>query len=114
MSRSLEQVTQQIKALADPTRLRALILLHGKGEVCVCEIAEYLDEPEFKVSRHLAVLRKAGLVSVRRKGVWMHYSLAELREPVEAALAGVIESASLELDAALTASADSCCKAAGE
>ncbi len=64
------------KALADDTRLRILNLL-AQGELCVCDIMTVLGVGQSKVSRHLACLRHAGLVNDRRKGVWMHYSLAQ-------------------------------------
>jgi ArsR family transcriptional regulator len=69
------------KALADSTRLRILGLLLA-GEVCVCHIHEALRIPQPKASRHLAYLRRAGLVTARRAGTWMHYQLAELPDPV--------------------------------
>jgi len=61
-------------ALADRTRLRLLNLLR-EGEVCVCFFAGTLDTNNPKVSRHLAYLKRASLVSARRDGKWMHYSL---------------------------------------
>jgi ArsR family transcriptional regulator len=66
-------------ALADRTRLRLLNLI-GKDEVCVCFFVEILDELQPKISRHLAYLRKAGLVSARRDGKWMHYKVVELSD----------------------------------
>jgi ArsR family transcriptional regulator len=63
-------------ALADRTRLR-LINLMAMGEICVCFFVETLAEGQPKVSRHLAYLRRAGLVAARRDGKWMHYRLAE-------------------------------------
>ena len=64
------------KALADETRLRILNLL-VRGELCVCELTGVLDIGQSKASRHLAYLRNAGLVSDRREGAWMYYSLAQ-------------------------------------
>jgi len=64
-----------LQALGDPTRLRLLNLLRG-GEICVCYFVEILGEPQPKVSRHLAYLRRAGLVDVRGDGKWMHYKVA--------------------------------------
>ena len=61
-------------ALADRTRLRLLNLVAG-GEVCVCFFVEVLGVPQPKISRHLGVLRNAGLVAARREGKWMHYRL---------------------------------------
>lgn len=69
------------KACADETRLRILVLL-GQGQLCVCEIVEVLDMPQGKVSRHLAVLRRAGLVDDERQGTWIHYSLSRQATPL--------------------------------
>lgn len=74
------------KALSDPIRLRLAILLAAHGEVCVCFLAEALAEPNFKISRHLRVLRAAGIVETRREGTWMHYTLAEPRNRLESCL----------------------------
>jgi ArsR family transcriptional regulator len=64
------------KALADSTRLR-LINLMGDAEVCVCFFVEVLKINQPKISRHLAYLRRAGVVSARRDGKWIHYRLVE-------------------------------------
>ncbi len=66
------------RALSDRTRLRILHLLQD-GELCVCHIVAVLGSPQPTVSRHLAYLRKAGLVVARREGLWMHYRLAPTR-----------------------------------
>jgi len=63
------------QGFADETRLRILHVL-TRGELCVCDIHDILKLPQSKVSRHLAYLRDAGLVQVRRDGLWKHYSLA--------------------------------------
>lgn len=81
--RDLEALTGVYAALADPTRLRILALLRD-GEICVCHIHASLDVPQPTASRHLAYLRKAGLVDARREGVWMHYRLTPLDNPVVA------------------------------
>ncbi|MBW7998177.1 MAG: metalloregulator ArsR/SmtB family transcription factor [Candidatus Glassbacteria bacterium] len=65
------------KALGEPTRLRLAVMLAARGECCVCHLAAALEEPDYKASRHLGVLRAAGLVKARREGTWMHYSLNE-------------------------------------
>lgn len=70
------EAAARLKALADPTRLRLAALLAHRGETCVCLLAAGLGEPEFKISRHLAVLRSAGCVESRREGAWIHYRLA--------------------------------------
>ena len=74
------------KALADPTRLRLTILLAIRGETCVCNLAEALGEPDYKISRHLGILRSSGLVKARREGAWMHYRLVEGRNDLEKCL----------------------------
>lgn len=61
--------------LADPTRLRALMLIQSEGEVCVCELTYALNESQPKISRHLALMRDAGIVRSRREGTWMHYRI---------------------------------------
>ena len=63
------------QALADNTRLRLLNLM-GEQEICVCYFVEILNQPQPKISRHLAYLRSAGLVITRREGTWMHYRIA--------------------------------------
>jgi len=70
-----------LRALADPTRLRILGLLTG-GEVCVCHIHGALDIPQPRASRHLACLRRSGLVGTRRDRLWVHYRLAPIEDPV--------------------------------
>lgn len=70
-------------ALSDETRLRILTLL-THGELCVCQIEAILQMPQSKVSRHLMVLRYAGLVSWRREGVWIHYSLSTPKDDLRA------------------------------
>lgn len=62
-------------ALADKTRLRLLNLMRDE-EVCVCFFTEVLGDSQPKISRHLAYLRNAGIVSARRDGKWMHYSIS--------------------------------------
>lgn len=64
------------KALADRTRLR-LINLMGEHEICVCFLVEVLKSTQPKISRHLAYLRRAGVVVARRDGKWMHYRIVE-------------------------------------
>jgi ArsR family transcriptional regulator len=68
------------KALADRTRLR-LIHLIGDEEVCVCFCVQVLKPHQPKVSRHLAYLRRAGLVAARREGKWTHYRLVQPSDP---------------------------------
>lgn len=72
---------QMQQALADPTRIRIMRLLLER-ELCVCEIEDALQEPQYKISRHLAVLKNAGLVRDWREGQWMHYEIAPALPPV--------------------------------
>jgi ArsR family transcriptional regulator len=69
------RVDSMFRAFADPTRLRILQLLR-RGELCVCHIVDVLQVPQPKASRHLAYLRRAGLVLARKQGHWSHYRLA--------------------------------------
>jgi ArsR family transcriptional regulator len=69
------------KTLADPTRLRLLNLL-AAGETCVCELTDTLRVVQPKVSRHLALLKRAGLVEAHREGKWIHYRWAEHGDPL--------------------------------
>ena len=81
----MRETATLFSALSDETRLRILALLaHRAGELCVCQIEEVLRMPQSKVSRHLTVLRHAGLVSGRREGVWIHYSLPEPKDDLQA------------------------------
>jgi ArsR family transcriptional regulator, arsenate/arsenite/antimonite-responsive transcriptional repressor len=75
MAKRDAQVELLFKALADRTRLRLLNLLSA-GEVCVCYFVEVLGTNQPKISRHLAYLRRAGVVVSRREGKWMHYRIA--------------------------------------
>src|SRR5581483_5885219 len=96
------QLEAVFKALADKTRLRILALL-GNNEVCVCHIHDSLALPQPTVSRHLGYLRRAGLVDVRRDGVWMHYQVARSLEP---AVRSVLDSAIAALTRLSTTAAD--------
>ncbi len=80
----MEQLVQFFKSLSDETRLRIMILL-TQGELCVCDLMFVLDEPQSKVSRHLAFLKHSGLANSKRAGVWMHYCLKEPADDVHRA-----------------------------
>lgn len=71
------QMVELLKACADQTRLRLLNLLIQEGEVCVCYLVEVLGTSQPTVSRHLAYLKRAGVVLDRKDGLWVHYRLAE-------------------------------------
>ena len=89
-------------ALADPTRLRLLNLMAGR-EVCVCYFVEILKLGQPKISRHLAYLRSAGIVSARREGKWMHYRIQlpedqAARSILDAVLETFAENAEMQRD----------------
>jgi ArsR family transcriptional regulator, arsenate/arsenite/antimonite-responsive transcriptional repressor len=83
MSNKEYSIELLFKALADRTRLRVIHLI-GDDEVCVCFFVEVLKTNQPKISRHLAYLRRAGLVSSRREGKWMNYRLVEPPDPYAA------------------------------
>ena len=76
MAKTKYNIENLFSALADRTRLR-LINLIGDSEVCVCFLVEILKISQPKISRHLAYLRRAHVVTARREGKWMHYRLTE-------------------------------------
>ena len=82
------------KAMSDENRVRALMMLTG-GELCVCQIIEMLGLAPSTVSKHMSMLRQAGLVQARKQGRWMHYSLVgkdapnEVREAIEWLISGL-------------------------
>jgi ArsR family transcriptional regulator len=98
----LDQARRIGRALADPGRLRILAAL-GRGELCVCHLVELLGLDQSTVSRHVAVLRDAGLVRQRREGRWVHYRRSSGDARVAALLVavdGLLEGApELEADA---------------
>ena len=83
----MEQLIQLFKALSEEARLRIVMLLTN-GELCVCDLMAILEEPQSKISRHLAYLTHSGLTKGKRVGVWMHYSL---KEPLDRAYKAEIE-----------------------
>ena len=87
----LQESTRTLKAFADPVRLRLLNLLSGeREEVCVCHLNEALGIPQPTVSRHLAYLRKNGLVVGRKEGLWVHYRLARPKTGLHRILLGCL------------------------
>jgi ArsR family transcriptional regulator, arsenate/arsenite/antimonite-responsive transcriptional repressor len=84
---TVDRVARQFQALSDPTRLELLVRLR-KGERCVCDLMDVLDAAQSRLSFHLKVLKEAGLVTDRRDGRWVYYTLvpetiAEIREYVD-------------------------------
>lgn len=88
----LELSSRTLKAFADPVRLRLLNLLSGDQEVCVCHLHEALGLPQPTVSRHLAYLRKNGLVTGRKEGLWVYYRVNRARQGLQAVLLGCLGS----------------------
>jgi ArsR family transcriptional regulator len=82
----VSRIAQLFKAIGEENRLRILNLLANRGEICVCDLTEVLGVPQARVSRHLAELRHAGLVTQRRQGPWVHYSLGAPRDGIHASL----------------------------
>ena len=106
-----EALEELFQALGDRTRVRLLNLM-SDGEVCVCFFVEVLDEPQPKISRHLAYLRGADLVSARREGKWANYAITPpehptLRAVFDAVLAAMRDDRELQRDR--TALARACC-----
>ena len=105
-------LTPLFAALADPTRLRLLNLMNGR-EVCVCYFVEILKQSQPKISRHLAYLRRAGIVSARREGKWMHY---RIERPTDAGAAAILDatlasfSADREMQSDLSRLTKACCE----
>jgi ArsR family transcriptional regulator len=83
-------VDLMFRAFSDRTRLRILHMLRG-GELCVCDLVTVIDVPQPKISRHLAYLRRAGLVTARKDGLWSHYTLAPARTPFHKKLLECLE-----------------------
>jgi ArsR family transcriptional regulator len=79
------------QSLADPTRLRLLSLLMQAGEVCVCELADALELPQYNISRHLQVLVQAGLLEDRRLGKWVYYRVIGDPKPYQRSLLRAVE-----------------------
>jgi ArsR family transcriptional regulator len=99
------------RALADRTRLRLLNLMADQ-EVCVCYFVEILKTNQPKISRHLAYLRRAGVVRARREGKWMHYRIVDPPDPYAARIfsevrAWLSEDIDMQRDRALLAKV--CC-----
>jgi ArsR family transcriptional regulator len=97
MAKQLSEMETLFKALADATRLRILGLLLT-GEVCVCHIHESLRITQPKASRHLAYLRRCGLVETRRDGLWVNYRLATLPDAILAPIVTAVRHALTHTD----------------
>lgn len=79
----VKPISKLFRALGDETRLRVVALL-AHGELCVCHLQEALEISQPSMSRHLGVLRSAGVVEARRVGTWVYYRLLEQEDPQRA------------------------------
>jgi ArsR family transcriptional regulator len=86
----VERPTEIFRAMADPTRLRILHILR-KGELCVGDLVTVLGIPQPSASRHLTLLRKAGLITARKNSYWTFYTLAPARSPLRAKVLELLE-----------------------
>ncbi len=82
----MQEEAVYFKVLANQTRLRLMVILALEGETCVCKLAQALEAPESRISRHLRIMRMAGIVEARREGTWMHYKLSHTRNRLEVCL----------------------------
>jgi ArsR family transcriptional regulator len=104
MKKASTSLPDVLKALSDPTRMRILALL-GSSEVCVCHIHTALGIPQPTASRHLAHLKRAGLVQSCKIGLWVHYCLRPLHDP---RLQAVVDAARAAAEATSAVSRDCC------
>jgi ArsR family transcriptional regulator len=98
----VDRYTSVFKALAEPTRLRILrLLLDARVELCVCELVDSLEEPQYNISKHVNVLKAAGLLESRKDGRWVYYQPVRSNEQFLSTLAqaiGTIPSKQLRRD----------------
>ena len=94
---TINDVPDLFRAFADPTRLRILNVLQER-ELCVCHLCEVLELPQPTASRHLAYLRRVGLVTVRQQGKWKYYAPAEQPQGLEHTLLRCVRTCMREID----------------
>jgi ArsR family transcriptional regulator len=87
----MDRDAELFQSVADPTRLRLLNLLLQAGEICVCEMVDALDVPQYNISRHLHVLASAGWLEDRRLGKWIYYRISEKLKPHQRSMLRAIE-----------------------
>lgn len=74
----MKTYTEKFKALSDETRLRILyLLINSNTELCVCEFTDALEIPQYNISRHLKILKNAGLIQERKEGRWVYFGLTK-------------------------------------
>ncbi len=79
----MDRDAEIFQALGDPTRLRLLNLLRQTEEICGCELVDALRLPQYNISRHLQILRQAGLVSGHKRGKWVYYAISKDLQPCQ-------------------------------
>ena len=82
----MDHHAELFSGLGDPTRLRLLNLLTQAKEICVCELVDALQIPQYNISRHLHVLLKAGIVQDHKRGKWVYYRVAKDLKPYQRTL----------------------------
>lgn len=83
----MKKYVEKFKALSDETRMRILyLLLKAESELCVCELTDSLDIPQYSISRHLKILKNAGLIKERKEGRWVYFSRIKDNKPETEAL----------------------------
>lgn len=99
-SLGMQETLKVVKAVSDPTRLAILWLVFKESELCVCEFTHALGVSQPKVSRHLAILKKSGLLNDMRRGQWVYYRLIDgLPTWLYDLLQGVLGASTVEVDA---------------
>ena len=77
----MKEFTEKFKAVTDETRLRILyLLINSNSELCVCELTDVLETPQYNISRHLKILRNAGLIEERKEGRWVYFDLVKVKD----------------------------------
>lgn len=80
--RRMEQFVEQLKSLGDDTRLKMMrLMMEAKQNLCVCEIMDAIEDSHSNISRHLKILRAAGLVREKKEGKWAYFTLADPDSP---------------------------------
>ncbi|MEO6939311.1 MAG: metalloregulator ArsR/SmtB family transcription factor, partial [Candidatus Kapaibacterium sp.] len=92
-----EKLAELFSALAEPTRIRLLSLLLQNGETCVCDLVDATGLEQTNVSRHLAKLRTVGLISGRKSGLWVYYSIMNAEDGMQESVLELIEQAAGKL-----------------
>jgi ArsR family transcriptional regulator len=87
----MDAQVELFQALGDPTRLRLVNLLTQTGEICVCELVDALELPQYNVSRHLQILLKAGWLEDRKVGKWVYYRVARDLKPYHRSMLRAID-----------------------